>query len=452
MPSSKLFVKLLLVATLSFLLLSGLTVAQKDKDKGNKKQKLAAPIAPEPVPRTPYSDVRREQLLNGLQIISLENQTEAKVTCELVIRGGAMFDLVGKAGLADLTVESLLAVYPNLDSDLESLQAKLDWGVTLDSTWFRLEAPASNLQDAMSRVARLLVVDNIRQDAFKNAQQAQLGKFAALKMTPAAQADEAFFTTLYGDHPYAHNVVGTAATIPTIRYGDVAEFYKRVYLGNNMFVLVQGNLKHERAMSLFRMYFGGWVKGVPAPPTFRPPQRTLEVRVQKVEQPDAPNVEIRGGVLGVSHTDADFIPTMLLARILENRIRQLDAQATAHFAPRMLAAPLFFSASVPTSNAVEYSRRATDIFASLNKAEFTEAELAAAQSSLLNEHRNRPVHEYLREIATFKLPETYPLTYETKVKAVATSDLQRVAKRLLEANALTLLVLGKVTENFKSQS
>ena len=80
MPSSKLFVKLLLVATLSFLLLSGLTVAQKDKDKGNKKQKLAAPIAPEPVPRTPYSDVRREQLLNGLQIITLENQNEAKVT------------------------------------------------------------------------------------------------------------------------------------------------------------------------------------------------------------------------------------------------------------------------------------------------------------------------------------------------------------------------------------
>jgi predicted Zn-dependent peptidase len=88
----------------------------------------------------------------------------------------------------------------------------------------------------------------------------------------------------------------------------------------------------------------------------------------------------------------------------------------------------------------------------LDKSEISEVELATAQAALLKEHAERPIPEYLEEIAAFKLSETYPLTYESKVKAVSTIDLQRVAKRLLEANALTVLVLGKVGEGTKSQS
>ena len=435
----------------SLSLFGALVVAQTDKDK-NKKPKLIAPAMPEPVARTPYSDVRREALLNGLQVITLEHRDEPKVTCRLVIRGGAMFDLVGKTGLAMLTVESLLAVNPQLKEELESLDTTLDWGVTSDTTWFQIEAPGGNLDQVLSRIGRLLVVEAVRKEAFEAAQKARLDKLKATQLAPAHKADEAFFTTLFGEHPYGHNVEGDATTMGAIKYGDVLDFYKRVYLANNMFAVVYGNLRHDRIMTLFRMFYGGWIKGVPAPPMFRPPFRTTEARVQKVVQPDLSNVEVRGGVIGVSHTDADFIGTRLLALVLENRLKKLDAATTVQFAPRVLVAPLYFHASVPADKAVEFSRQATDMFATLDKSEISEVELATAQSVLLKEHEARPITEYLEEIATFKLSETYPLTYESKVKAVSTIDLQRVAKRLLEANALTVLVLGKVGEGAKSQS
>lgn len=446
MPAKK-FTFLLLLLTL--VLLSGFALAQNDKDK---KPKLTAPAVPEPVARTPYSDVRREALLNGLQVISIERRDELRVNCRLVIRGGSMFDLVGKTGLALLTAESLLAANPQLSVDLESLDATLKWGVTSDTTWFQIEAPGSNLDQVLSRVGRILVVESIQKNAFEAAQKTHVEKLNALQLTPATKADEAFFTTLYGDHPYGHNVEGTAASVGAIKYGDVLDFYKRVYLANNMFVVVHGNLRHDRLMSLFRMFFGSWIKGVPAPPTFRPPYRTLEARVQKVEQPDLTNVEIRGGVIGVSHTDADYIATRLLSLVLQNRLKKLDANTIVQFSPRMLVAPLYFSAAAPADKAVEFSTKATDLFATLDKTEISEVELATAQAVLLREHEARPITEYLEEIATFKLSETYPLTYESKVKAVSTIDLQRVAKRLLEANALTVVVLGKVGEGTKSQS
>ncbi|MBS1809006.1 MAG: insulinase family protein [Acidobacteria bacterium] len=437
------------VPTLCLLLLSAFAFGQKEKDK---KPKLTAPAVPEVVPRTPYSEVRRESLLNGLQVIMLERQDEPKVTCHLVIRGGSMFDLAGRAGLATITVESLLGVNPQLTQELESLDAKMNWEVTPDITGFHIESPGSNLDQVLAIVSRLLVVDNVRKEAFENAQKARLEKLKSQQLTPAAKADEAFYATLYGDHPYGHNTEGTLETINAIKHGDVLDFYKRVYLANNMFAVVHGNLRLERVMSLFRMFYGSWIKGVPPPPAFRPPHRTIEARVNKVEQADLANVEIRGGVIGVSHTDPDYIATMLLSRVLEARLKKLSAAAAAQFVPRVLAAPLYFSASVPAEKATELSRQATDLFGTLDKAEIAESELATAQTALLGEHQARPIPEYLREIAAFKLPETYPLTYESKVKAVSTLDLQRVAKRLLEANALTVLVLGKVNDGTKSQS
>lgn len=446
MPAMKF--RCVFVPTLCMFLLPIIALAQKDKDK---QPKLTAP-AVEAAPRTPYSDVRRESLLNGLQVIMLERQDEPKINCQLVIRGGAMFDLVGKTGLATLTVESLLGVNPQLAQELESLDAKMNWGVTSDTTWFEIESPGGNLDQVFGIISRLLVVDSVRKDAFEAAQKARLEKLKTMQLTPATKADEAFFATLYGDHPYGHNVEGTPESVTAIKYGDVLDFYKRVYLANNMFAVVHGNLRPDRVMTMFRMFYGSWIKGVPPPPAFRPPYRTAEPRVNKIEQADLSQVEIRGGVIGVSHTDADFIATTLLARVLEARLKKLSPVASAQFAPRVLAAPLYFSASMPADKAVEFSRQATDLFATLDKTEIAESELALAQAALLSEHQARPIIKYLREIAAFKLPETYPLTYESKVKAVSTLDLQRVAKRLLEANALTVLVLGKVNEGAKSQS
>lgn len=363
---------------LSFSLLGSFANAQNDKDK-NKKPKLTAPAVPEPVARTPYSDVRRESLLNGLQVITLERRDEPKINCQLVIRGGAMYDLIGKTGLAILTAESLLAVNPQLVQELESLDATVKWGVSSDTSWFQVESPAGNLDQALAIIGRLLVVETVRKDAFEAAQKARLEKLKVARSTPEQKANEAFFTTLFGEHPYAHNVEGDATSIASIKYGDVLDFYKRVYLANNMFAVVHGNLRHDRVMTLFRMFYGSWIKGVPPPPTFRPPFRTVEARVQKIEQPDLPNVEVRGGIIGVSHTDADYIATRLLALVLENRLKKLEPGTTVQFAPRMLVAPVYFHASVPADKAVGFSRQATDLFATFDKSEISEVELATAQ-------------------------------------------------------------------------
>jgi zinc protease len=418
--------------------------AQK-KDKSN-------PDAPEPAQLTPYSSVRRDNLLNGLQIITLDRQSDAVVKCDLVIRAGAMFDLADKTGLAALTLESLMIVNPRVKEELESLSAKVDWGVTSDTTWLRLEAPTSNFGPAMEIVARLLVVENVRPDAFKVAQESQIAKVKAVKLTAAEQADAAFLEAIYGDHPYGNNTLGDEKTLRAINQGDVYDFFRRFYLANNASAVVVGNISHDRVMQVFKLLFGGWVKGQIVPATFRQPPQTAQLRVVKVELPEAANVELRGGLIGVKHTDADFLATEVIARIVSNRLRNESGAAnlSVKSAQRILAGPFYYSASVAADKAQEFSRRASEAFTSLVGAPVSASELAEAKSALTNDMAARPIEHNLRDIEMYLLPRNLPVEIGKKIEAISAADVQRVAKRLLDANALTVVVVGKVNEAFNS--
>src|SRR5499426_1581408 len=449
------FSKLLSLVTCGILLigvLASLASAQKnDKDKDKNKDKN--PPVPSVIPSTPYSNVRRDNLLNGLQVISLERSGDANVKCDLIIRAGAMFDLTGKTGQAALTQETLLAVNPQLKEEIESLQAKIDWGLNLDTTWFHIETPASNFDAVLEIVARLLVVENVRPDAFKRAHQERLEKVKSVKPTPAEQADEAFLKAVYGDHPYGHNVGGGEATVSGIKQADVYDFLKRFYIAINVSVVVVGNITHDRAMRPFRAFFGGWAKGQSVPATFRRPAQTVELKLVKVEVPDAPNVELRGGVIGFRNADPDFLVAEAMARILNARLKReaesVGGSFTVQSPRRVLSGPFYFSASIPADQASAFSRKATESFASLGAAPVSAEELRAAKSSLAEEHAARSVEHYLREIEVFRLPKNYPLTVKENIEKITAADVQRVAKRFFDANAMTVVALGRVSENFK---
>jgi len=445
------FSKLRTAVSCSLLLICALvtlaSAQKKDKEKSN-------PPVPQITQPTPYSNVRRDNLLNGLQIISLERPGEASVKCTMVIRAGAMFDLVGKTGQAALTQATLLAVNPRLKEEVESLQAKIDWGVNWDTTWIHVEAPEHNFDAVFEIIARLLVVENVRPEAFNRAHKEQLDKINSTDLTAKERANEAFYKAVYGDHPYGHNIDGSQATLAGIKQADIYDFLKRFYLSNNVSVTVVGPITHERAMRTFRNYFGGWTKGQVIPATFRQPAQITQLKLVKVESPGETNVELRGGLAGVRRADPDFPVTEVIAQILNARLKR-DAESVggsfvATAAPRVLSGPLYYSASIPFEQAAAFSRKATENFASLATAAVSPDELMAAKTSLLTEYESYTVEHYLREIEAFGLPKNYPLNVKANIEKISAANVQQVAKRLFDANALTVVALGRVNESFKS--
>jgi predicted Zn-dependent peptidase len=142
-----------------------------------------------------------------------------------------------------------------------------------------------------------------------------------------------------------------------------------------------------------------------------------------------------------------------MARILNARLKReaesVGGSFTAQSPRRVLSGPFYFSASIPADQASAFSRKATESFASLATAAVSAEEIAAAKSALAEEHDARSVENYLREIEAFKTPKNYPLTVKENIEKITAADVQRVAKRLFDANAMTVVALGRVSGNFK---
>jgi zinc protease len=441
------FSKLLSFAQFSVLLAALCASSSLAQKKDNKTPQ--APITPPPA--TPFSDVRRDNLLNGFQIITLERANEAVLKCDVVLRAGAMFDLVNKTGLATLTQAALMAVNPRVKEEFESLNAKLEWGVNWDTTWFHIESPPGSFDAVIEILSRLLIVENIRTDAFQKARQDTLDKLKTQQLTLAERADEAFLQALYGTHPYGHNLIGTTQTITEMKQGDLYDFHKRFYMGNNAFAVVTGPVKHERIMRTFKTFFGGWIKSAIVQPTFRAPARIERLNFVKVEAADAAMVELRGGVLGARLAEGDYLAVELLTRLLSARLNRAGiAGINIQHPERILPAPFYFAASVSPDKAQELSRQVTEAFAALATAAITADELAAAKAALNAEYAAYPIALFLRDIEAFNLAKDWPLNLNKNINNLTVAELQRVAKRLLEANALTVVALGRVNE-LKSQ-
>jgi hypothetical protein len=142
-----------------------------------------------------------------------------------------------------------------------------------------------------------------------------------------------------------------------------------------------------------------------------------------------------------------------MSQILGERLKQVptsDAASQVSGAPgRLLAGPFYFSATVARSSGCLLAR-ATDV-SRLWRPDRWHRKNCFSQGCAQAQEAARPIIEELRKVEVFGLAKNYPLNWPGRVDAVAEADIQRVAKRLLEANAMTVVVVGKIDDQIKSQ-
>jgi zinc protease len=402
----------------------------------------------------PYSEVRRDTLLNGLQVISLKVEGQTQIQCDLIVRAGSMFDPLAKTGLAGMTQRTLLAVNPRLREEMDSLQSTIEWGWNWDTTWFRLRASPASFEQALEILARLLVVENIRPEAFKVAVEQQLAEIRQ-PLPLSSRADEALMNALYGIHPYGHNLLGSEATIGTLRPGDVYDYFQRFYLANNASAIVTGPISQGRVLALFKILFGGWSKGAIVPATFRPPLRIPKDRVVVVEQAEGEVVEIRVGLPGEKVTSPSHLTTHLLGEIWAQRWEKSNpatssGKASVEVSRRTLDGPLYLRAVAPAKEAREAARRMVEMMAGTVANPISVEELAQAKAALGKRWESRTVGEWLQEVETFALPRNWPLTAIPQLAAITEAEVIAAARTLLERNHPAAVLVGRVEEAPKS--
>lgn len=394
-------------------------------------------------PNGPHPDQppQREILLNGLRVAVVQRPGDrAAVVC--AIRAGAMFDPVGKSGLANVTAGLLLAGAGSYTGDrirgeFDDAGARVSIETDWDATWMVVDAPSAELTRVMDLLSLMLAAPRFAPEDVEAIKKQALARVAADAANPQATADRVFAETLFGRHTYARDMWGSADTIASITPGDVRVFYDKFYGANTAVLVVAAPEPADEVIALARTRFGRWTKRKVVPATFLPAKSETGTHVVVVDEPGADTATVRAGFLTAGRSAADTAVLEALAERLNADLegRMPGAHARADFDLRMLQSPFVVSFSAPVDKLDASMETVISAIESLQHLSTAGARTYASASS-------RDSTAAARQLAAADFYAGQKLAPDAVDVSLDDARLSEVATSQLRPRALTVVVVG----------
>src|SRR5215471_11099677 len=405
--------------------------------------------------------VKRDLLLNELQLMVLSQPGTGTVTAHLRVNSGAMFDLAGKGGLADLTAGMLLRSAKGLAAkDLSeflnqqglTLNIKVGW----DSTDITISGPAAALESILDLFGRLVVDPSFGQaelDAFKAA---RLKELSSEKASPVELARDTALETLYGKYPLGRPVHGTADSIAKITRNDVVYYHNRFYIANDAELAVQGDVIAEEVTKLARAKLGIWKKGEKVPATFLPPEPLASRKIVVVDRTESSDAVLVLAGHGISRRANDYLACAVMMRLLESTVGR-TASGSASGAPlsrvktrleaRYLPGPLLVALECPADNAAAAAQAVLDAMERLKSGAIPPEELERARQTVISSYAQDTANiegqvAALFDIEQYGLGRDYMMNFGARVAVVTADEVKSAAQKHLNSAAVAVAVIG----------
>lgn len=261
----------------------------------------------------------RETLENGLEVIWIKDETLPRVSLQLMMRAGSIFETDEEAGLNSMMMSML-----NESTKKRSVQELADY-----SEYYAIDYGASGGSESsrMSMTALVTQRDKmlpifeevLLQPAFaaKDLERRKANIIAGYKRLfddPSTVADIEFNKLLYPQHPFGRLIMGEPQSINQLTEADLLRFYQ-LYVRPQRSILVVGGHWDDNFKEQVKVTFNKWKKWdnvdkKTASPLL-PPAQTVTKTKKDLEQS-----QIRLGHLSVARKHPDFIKLRLANMVL----------------------------------------------------------------------------------------------------------------------------------------
>jgi zinc protease len=425
-------------------------------------RQLPPPAGPEPAFKPPKP--KRFKLKNGLEVMLVEFHDLPLVDFNLMIKTGGAANPTDRAGLADLTAHMLdegtktrsaLAIA----DQVAALGATLSTGSTWDSSNVSLSTLTKNMDPAIALFADVVINPSFEPKEFERVRDNLLTAITRRKDSPPTVANLAFTRLIYGQkHPYGWPMAGVEGSIKKLTPADLRGFYDKYYHPNNAALLVAGDTTEKELRGKLDAAFAKWrAKGGAAPKLPAPDGAAAATRIFLVDKADAPQSSIRVGLIGIERKSPDYFPVTVMNLILGGGFYRLDLNlregkgwtygARSTVDSRRAPGPWSAGGEFVALHTADSVKEILKEMASMRDADVTDVELARAKDQIIKSFPARfatraNVAAQLAELAVFGLPDSYVTDYTKKIAAVTKDDVRRVARKYLDPNHLTIVVVG----------
>jgi zinc protease len=404
-------------------------------------------------------------LANGLTLVMVPRRDVPLVAFQLLIRGGALGDPLGRAGVASLTAGLLDKGAGELDAAAFAESVEGAGGSFVATAAPECLAVSGQFLAADQPRLLALLADAIMQprfapSEFTRQQQRQIGHLKALKDSdPSELLPQYGRALLFGSHAYGQPASGSEDSLQAITLKDIVE-YHRAHIGADRAVLVvAGDIDGNWLKAAVERHFGGWRRaGLPLPEV----EPTVKLRRRRVLLVDAPGAAQSYFWLGATGLDRsyrdraalDLVNSLFGGRFTsllntELRIRSGLSYGAGSGFTRGRAAGEFairsFAASQHTVRALDLSLQT---LSRLKRAGVTQSMLDSARSYVVGQY---PMNletaadwaAQLAELELYGLDPQYIEGYGSALRNVSVTSARRVIEEAFPVGRqLALVVIG----------
>lgn len=406
-------------------------------------------------------DVGRHRLSNGVTVLTMPGEWNRIVAISVMVDAGSKHDPAKLPGLANLT--NAMLVQGTVDRTAPELaeltdSAGLMVGVETNRDYASVYVTGI---DSQFDVALEVVTDILQRPAFdgkrllevqRNAIDAIAGRQEDPFTTPLERVSE----LLYGDHPYAHEPMGTSKGIERIEAGHLVKFHSQRYVGGSTIVSIVGNFEVKPALKRLEELLEGY-PDAEAPPAKSPSIVRDELGSAKIFK-DVDQSYVAMGFVAPPADNPDFAAVGVLDAIMGMGSGSRLATALVEDGAGLAEiAGSFCRCGHDVSSVVVYASAedADDVLGAIeNEIEklstepVADQELQSAKNRLIGRHVISGQTNLVRAVrlASYELAglgADYADSFLTAVNRVDKDDIQRVASEWLQKPATVVVRPGK---------
>ncbi len=415
-------------------------------------------------PSAPAQEIAIQRVVgaSGIEAWLVEDHTVPVLSLRLAFRGGAALDPKGKEGLADMASALLDEGAGELDSQafrgrLEDLSISLRFNAGVDNFGADLRTLSENRAVAFDLLRLALIKPRFDPEPVERIRSQLLAHLSELAESPRNIASRTWFRAVFPDHPYGRASEGTPQSIARITADDLRGFVKRRFGRDNLVIGVVGDITAADLAPLLDATFA-------ALPARAEPFEIPEVKpaaggdvfviAKKIPQ----SVAVFGGD-GIKRDDPDYYAAYVMNHILggggftsrlaeEVREKRGLAYSVYNYLATFDHAGLIMGGVATANDRVAKSLELVRAeWARLRDAGVSAQELADAKTYLTGSfytrlNSTRRMARMLLSIQLDRLGIDYLERRNGLIGAVGLEDVRRVAKRLLDVEKLTFVVVG----------
>ena len=427
---------------------------------------ISAPVFAVLVAFVPVSakaiEIERVISEGGIEAWLVEDHSLPIISFQFLFSGGAATDPRSRAGLANMVSGLLDEGAGELDSQsfqrrLSDESILLSFSASRDNFAGSLKTLTRNRDEAFDLLRIALTEPRFDPDSVTRIRAQILAGIASRTNDPDRIAQQTFWEAIFPGHPYAQPLEGTAESVAAITEDDLRTFVTRRLARNELIVGVVGDMTADELKILLDKTFGAL------------PERSEAFTIPKVEpaaggevivvQAENPQSRILFGQKGLYRDDPDYYAALVLNHILgggsftsrlydEIREKRGLAYSVYSYLLPLDSAALWLGGAGTENAAVSVSvELVKNQWANLRAFGVSQDELDKAKANLVGSFGLRfdsssAIAGMLVAVQRRDLGIEFINERNYLIARVTLDYVNRVAARLLDPDALTVVVVG----------